>query len=399
MINQLYTEQPIVTPTMALPGHYQVGVKTFTIDGPNLLRSKEGRSLTLEAWYPTQDQKEDYVVYQDVTRSHKSFHMQGKAIRDAKPITQISDEPTGFPLVVLSHGYTGYRTIMFYLGEHLASRGYVVISIDHTDSTNRDVDFNTNPGSGFLSTLLHRARDQQAVLDYVVNSEESFLGADSDNAAVIGFSMGGFGALNTVGGCYAFSNELATAFGVDATENQELLQKLNSCFAGKTKPDPRWKASVLIAPWGGEQSVFGSLEGINAPALFIAGKDDDVSGYENGVKKLFEQSGASNKYMLVYQNARHNVAPHPAPKEAFESELDLGHYFEPAWSSEVINRINKHMISAFLDCHIKNDKAACGLLPKTQRSTQQKQADGKLSPAWPGFPDRFATGLEFYWKN
>ena len=181
MINFLYTEQPIVTPTMALPGEHQVGVTTLTIDGPNLLKSEKGRSLTLEAWYPTQDQKEDYAVYQDLTRSHKPFRMQGKAIRDAAPLTQINDEPAKFPLVVLSHGYTGYRTIMFYLGEHLASRGYVVISIDHTDSTNRDVDFSKSPGSGFLSTLLHRARDQQAVLDFVATSKESFLNADSNS--------------------------------------------------------------------------------------------------------------------------------------------------------------------------------------------------------------------------
>ena len=40
-----------------------------------------------------------------------------------------------FPLVVISHGYPGNRYLMSHLGENLASKGYVTVSIDHAEST------------------------------------------------------------------------------------------------------------------------------------------------------------------------------------------------------------------------------------------------------------------------
>ena len=163
---QLYTSQPDVTPELGKRGTYAVGVSTIQATNPQQLSAKdyqslEDRTLTLEVWYPAVTKKSDVqATYENVTRTHKTFLLQGNSVRDAK----INQEHT-YPLVVLSHGYTGYRTIMFYLGEHLASHGYVVVGIDHTDSTTGDVDFENAPFAGFPSTLINRARDQQFVLD------------------------------------------------------------------------------------------------------------------------------------------------------------------------------------------------------------------------------------------
>ena len=41
--------------------------------------------------------------------------------------------PGRFPLVVISHGFGGWAGGMTYLAENLASKGYVVASIDHAD--------------------------------------------------------------------------------------------------------------------------------------------------------------------------------------------------------------------------------------------------------------------------
>ena len=79
------------------------------------------RKLTLEVWYPAVAGAGKLATYDDVTRLHKPFSIQGAALRDATALKEGQ-----FPLVVLSHGYTGYRTIMFYLGEHLASHGGVL---------------------------------------------------------------------------------------------------------------------------------------------------------------------------------------------------------------------------------------------------------------------------------
>jgi predicted dienelactone hydrolase len=397
---QLYSDQPSVTPELAKAGQWDVGVKTMHITNPQQLssadfQSRGDRKLTVEVWYPAKaDKKTALATYENVTRLNKAFSLQGSSYRDAPVMTQGQ-----YPLVVLSHGYTGYRSIMFYLGEHLASHGYVVVGIDHTDSTTGEVDFAKSPFSGFPSTLINRARDQQFVLDHFANLD-SALGKqiDSDNAAVIGYSMGGYGAVNTVGGCYNFQQAGLGLLGFPAEMTKTLMPVFNSCHAGRDSVDPRWKAMVAFAPWGQALNVHkaSSLQNIKAATLYVAGDQDDVVGFEPGVKTLFEQTGSDNNYMMVYENARHNFAPHPAPQVAYANEDDLGHYYEPSWDSETLNRINKHMTLAFLDCHVKGSQQRCAYLPEREDITQVKGADGKLSKAWPGFSERWGAGVKFY---
>jgi len=349
----------------------------------------------------TVDNDAKLATYSDQTRSGKEFTLEGNSYRDA----EILNIGKPYPLIVLSHGYTGYRTIMFYLGEHLASHGYAVAAIDHTDSTNADVDFSTAPFAGFMSTLLNRARDQQFVLDYLGQLQTPLAKMiDTNRASVIGYSMGGYGAINTVGGCYNFSKEGLMQFGMPEEAVPNLLNVFNTCNAGRTEVDTRWKAMLAMAPWGGETNVHSaeSLANISLPVLYIGGENDDIVGYEEGVKKLFEQTGSvksKQTYLMVYENARHNFATHPAPKVAYATELDIGHYFEPAWKSETLNRINQHMSLAFLDCHVKTKAEACEYLPKREDIAQLKQADGSLTEPWLGFQNRWGTGVKFYRKD
>lgn len=411
----LYTDQPSVTPELAKTGKWSVGVQTIEVINPNQLSSADftsraDRPLTLEVWYPTiSNQKSQTTSYTNVTRSGKTFELEGSAYRDSKSVDNMS-----FPLIVLSHGYTGYRTIMYYLGEHLASHGYVVAAIDHTDSTNAEIDFAKNAGAGFISTLLNRARDQQFVLDYFAKESSSLARTvNTDNAAVIGYSMGGYGAINTVGGCYDFNTRSLQALGMTAEQASALVPIFNSCNAGRKSVDPRWQAMMALSPWGGELNVHKSesLANIEIPMLFIAGDQDDISGFENGIKKLFKQSviqptilkqtdnanmPSVDRYLMVYENARHNIAAHPAPKVAYTNDVDIGHYFEPSWNTETLNRITQHMSLAFLNCYLKTDQASCDMLPKTENITQRKDQTGKLSDPWPGFAERWGTGVKFF---
>ncbi|MEH6569905.1 MAG: acetylhydrolase [Halioglobus sp.] len=399
---QLYHQQPSVTPELAMPGAYTVGVTTLTATSPNHLsaadfKTLQDRQLALEVWYPAKvSRSAEPASYKNVTRSHRAFELQGTAYRDA-PIH------TGekFPLIVLSHGYTGYRTIMFYLGEHLASHGYVVAAIDHTDSTNAEVDMVAAPGAGFISTLFNRASDQQFVLDFLGSQDTKVREiVDTDNAALIGYSMGGYGAVNTIGGCYSFSAQSLQKFGVPAENATALVPLLNSCHGGRKQTDRRWKAMMAFSPWGGELDVHDakSMQGISIPTLYVSGDQDDISGFENGVKKLHEQTGSKHNYLMVYENARHNIAAHPAPQVAFDNDLDIGHHYEPSWNIETINRINQHMSLAFFDCHLKNLAERCAYLPEREDITQVRDAIGKLTEAWPGFPDRWGSGVLFLRK-
>ena len=401
---QLYHHQPTVTPELAFAGKLPVGVSTITVTNPKQLSAKdftsvEDRTLTLEVWYPAEPRKAAATtIYKNMTRGHNKFELQGVSFRDATATTN-GDK---YPLIVLSHGYTGYRTIMFYLGEHLASHGYVVAAIDHTDSTNAEIDFANSPSSGFPSTLINRARDQQFVLDYFGSGESRFTDiVDADRAAVVGYSMGGYGAINTVGSCYAYTEAALMQFGTPKEAAAALLPVFNSCNGGREKVDPRWKAMMAFSPWGGELAVHdaASMAKIRLPTMYVSGDQDDISGFENGVKKLFEQTGSEHNYLMVYENARHNIVAHPAPAVAYTDDLDIGHHFEPSWSIETLNRINRHMSLAFFDCHVKKITRACSYLPEREDITQIKDSSGKLNEAWPGFPERWGTGVKFYRSN
>jgi predicted alpha/beta-hydrolase family hydrolase len=56
------------------------------------------------------------------------------------------------------------------------------------------------------------------------------------------------------------------------------------------------------------------LKGLNVPTFFVAGSQDDISGYEKGIKAIYDGAVNADRFMLTYINARHNVAPNPPPR-------------------------------------------------------------------------------------
>ena len=399
-------------PELSTPGKHKVGVRTTSIENANYVnvftQQVEPRSLTLEVWYPsTDDATKAKTTYENELRSGQKFSIAADAGRDIA-----FDDSQDWPLVVISHGYTGYRTIMFYLGEHLASHGYVVVGIDHTDSTNEDIDFATAPFAGFMSTLINRSRDQQFVLDYFGESQSTQTTFNQDvqwtanSAGVIGYSMGGYGAINTVGACYDFPSELLASFiqSQDEEKIKGMKAALNTCSAGQypakltgSEPatDAKWKAMIAFAPWGGQHKIFSynSLANITVPSMLVSGDLDDVSIYA-GIQDIYAQYQNNDHYMLTYYNARHNIAPHPAPKEAWSVEIDYGHHYEPAWDQQRLNAINEHFSLAMMNCYLKSDEQACTYLD-LEGDSNQVNPEGGLSAPWKGFDNRYSTGMAF----
>jgi predicted dienelactone hydrolase len=403
---------PDMMPELSTKGSLKVGVRTIEMTKEDYVdpftEQIVARSLILEVWYPSVDKSVNKASYENVLRSGIKFSFLGDATRDVK-INASED----WPLVVLSHGYTGYRTIMYYLAEHLASHGYVVVGIDHTDGTNQDVDFATAPGAGFMSTLLNRSRDQQAVLDYFGEGTniKSIFGDSvkwtAKSAGVIGHSMGAFGAINTIGGCYDFPSGLVA--GLIQSEDEERIKGmqtvLNSCSAGQYPKamtgkdivtDPRWKAMMAYAPWGGQHKIFSyaSLASITVPSMIISGDLDDISIYAS-VQDIYAQFASNDHFLLTYLNARHNIVTHPAPKEAWAAEIDFGHYYEPSWSAEQLSYNNNHFALAMMNCYLKEDASACEFLDLSGTSNQVTPDGGLFGEPWKGFDKRFSTGMAF----
>ena len=395
-------------PALSARGQYAVGVRTISLvrkdvidlasAGTTTPLPRYDRKLTVEVWYPAtlRAGQAQSTTYKDTLGSGPGdpkhplvpFTFPGRAARDAAP----NLGGGRYPLVIFSHGYPGSRYLMSYLAENLASKGYVVASIDHTDSTHADK-------AAFSSTLLNRAPDDQAVLDGVAalsTAGSGFLNnlVDADNTALLGYSMGGYGALNFAGAGLA---DAVMGFAPDGA----LKARQNPVI----KVDPRLKAVVAFAPWGGTSALkyigvnvpskygFWEAEGlaqIKVPTLFLVGDHDDVAGYEGGVKSLFEGAVNSDRYMVVYQNARHNSAPNPPPAASYALPDDYEHYSEPAWDSQKLNNLNEHFVTAFLNYRLKGDAAAAEYL----NVPTVIAADG-----WKGFRPRTALGIELYHVN
>lgn len=403
-------------PELAAPGSYKVGVRTVEAVNPDQLDvlavteetpdPRYDRPLTLEIFYPATPQAgEEGTVYRDVLgygpdnpeRPNTPFEFKGRATRDAEP--DASGAP--YPLVVLSHGYPGSRFMMTYLAENLASKGYVVAAIGHTDSTFENV-------QGFASTLLNRSLDQIFTIDELerLNAGDGFLAGmvDADNAGIIGYSMGGYGALNVAGAGYT-EGMVNSAFVPGGA--------LGVRQAGNFEADPRVKAVVAFAPWGGPAALEAigvpgasfwdpvGLAGLTVPTLFVVGSQDDVSGYEGGVKYLFDNAVNAERYLLVYENARHNVAPNPPPAEAQVNLDEYSRYAEFAWDETRINNINQHFVTAFLGEHLKGEDYAAylDLVPRSNEGVYSVDENGQPKENytyWQGFEPRTALGLEFY---
>ncbi|ADB39501.1 alpha/beta hydrolase family protein [Spirosoma linguale] len=388
------------SPELSPRGTYGVGVRTLKVvhkDQVDVLHQKDGkhplydRSLTLEVWYPARipADKQALVTYESVLgrandpkRPLVPFTFAGRASRDAEP-----DASGGaYPLVIVSHGYLGSRLLLTYLTENLASKGYVVVAIDHMESTYSDA-------AGFPSTLLNRALDDLFVLNEMARlsakSSNTFLAGllNADNTALIGYSMGGYGALNATGA--GFSPQAVKMFSQLAQGSTALEVRSMDSPAYKASLDPRIKAVVAFAPWGMERGMWDAkgLAGLTLPTLFVAGSKDDVSGYEKGIKAIYDGAVNANRYMLTYVNARHNVAPNPPPAASFQpgvSADEYMHYAEPAWNERRINNINQHFVTAFLGIHLKKmDYAKYLDVPETD-----------AAGTWTGFKPRMSVGLE-----
>ena len=388
-------------PELASRGNYSVGVQTIDlvhkgqIDILNYTKDADSlydRPLKVEVWYPANlpEGSKELVTYDEVMGNANSedrplipFTFLGRAVRNSKPL--LSDGP--YPLIIVSHGYTGSRFLFTYLTENLASKGYVVVSIDHTESTFRDA-------GGFNSTLLNRSLDITFVLNAIAEmgkDKASFLAGmvNADQSALIGYSMGGYGVLNVAGAGY--SPQAAQFFSTMSNGSQALQQRVTGNSLFEDSIDPRIKAVVALAPWGMERGVWNKegLKGIEIPSLFIAGSEDDISGYEKGIKAIFDGAINSNRYLLTYINARHNIAPNPPPPESKQPGLHLDEYLRYAdsvWDQRRINNINQHFVTAFLGLYLKQTEHYSKYLEVTENANEGD---------WQGFKPRTSVGLEF----
>jgi dienelactone hydrolase len=179
-------------------GEHPVGVRTETWTD-----AARGCDLTVEIWYPADSTHAGQDVdpatqdaYPPVwgTAAEPAEHMppiRQAAVRDARPLALPGQ------LVLFSHGYAGWRREATFVCTHLASHGYVVIGIDHPESTSWEVGATLaapDPIAREDGRLLMAAQRKGDVPFLVAEAERRGY-AQSGDVGVTGISLGGWTTL------------------------------------------------------------------------------------------------------------------------------------------------------------------------------------------------------------
>lgn len=334
---------PADAPELAPRGASPVGVMELSLldpDRADILKPNGSggyrhgpRSLPIEIWYPATAAAtgSQHFVYSMpapflATLPRNSRHtltFPGKASHDAAPAAG------HFPVLVLSHGYNNRAVGFSHLAENLASKGYVVIAIEHDDL---DPAVAGSRRASFTQVLVDRSADQRFVIAeirrraFASSGSGIFAHVDPDKLALAGYSMGGYGAIATAGAGYDPHSPL-------------MSQLPGQLMAGSLEADdksvPGLKALILFGPWGGSPAnrmwSSGALAQITVPTLIVDGNKDDIADYATGVRWIFEHMTASDRYLLTYREARHNIAMNAAPPSVADNYLYIDKFDEPVW--------------------------------------------------------------------
>lgn len=220
-------------------GNTAVGTQSYEIIDPSREetygdRQGDKRRIMVQLWYPIDDPKEQEKAPwieggKAVTRGiAEAMHLPSKLLDHTAYVmsnsytnAELSRISEKYPVVIISHGWTGFRNLHVDFAEELASHGYIAISIDHSYGSNAVVlpdgeilklDRKALPERETTPAFLEYANklvstyseDIRLVIDtleqwnYGEGEENPFKNRlDLDRLGVIGHSTGGGGGVKT----------------------------------------------------------------------------------------------------------------------------------------------------------------------------------------------------------
>lgn len=358
----VFTDAQPDAPEWAQRGSYPVGVRTLTVTNS---AGSFVRELLVEVWYPADAADDALTRYVDSTVA-PDYTFLSRAQRDAP----LLDPTAPFPLIVISHGLIGTRLQLTYLGDHLASHGFVVAAVDHADPANLI--------TAYSQALRYRPSDIQAVIAGLVDRPRSVFSQIIDHARIglIGYSFGGYGALVNAGA------------GITAVlaANPLLDDAVAHYVAGTFVVDPRVRAVMLLAPYGMDVpppiTPFWDADGLAAvtlPLFMVVGSADVVAGYETGAEVIFDAAVNSPRCLLTWVGAGHEAPINPRPASFARSG---------EWNPYFLNNVTQHFARAFFGVHLQ-DTPAFGRYLDLQM----------VDPLWSGFALGTNAGMGYRCAN
>lgn len=365
-------------PELAALGNYGIGVADLDFVDKGRADPLQGadapvvgdRHIPVKLWYPAAA-KGAGTRYRTGLPGEKGADVSFEVPGLATPGAAVAKGR--FPLVILAHGYSNTPEVLSWLGENLASKGYVVVA-----PAFRDPPITIRTPAARAGPLTSRPLDIAFVAAEAQRRARAGKGvfaiADAARTALVGYSMGGYGVLTAAGAPLDPALAGATR-GV-----------LAPYVAGGPKADTLKvvdvKAVVAISPasnlYGTPLWAAPGVAAIRPPTLFVVGSQDHVVGYETGVRRLFDEAVHAPRYLLTFREAAHSIALIGAPPAMRESFWDLDWFEDAVWRKDRLMAVQAHFITAFLDRNVKGEAAKAayldGLVPNSN--------DGK----WPGAP-------------
>jgi predicted dienelactone hydrolase len=239
------------------------------------------------------------------------------------------------PVVLFSHGLGGSRESNQYLGNHWASRGYVVVFMQHAGSDDRiwkDVltfrEFKPFKSAIGKESFDRRKADAPATLDQLeLWNQKGQKFAGRFNMGKVGMSGHSFGAITTQALC-------GQSFGRQ----------------GQAFTDARIKAAIPMSPSppqdGDDKRAFARVQ---IPWMLMTGTNDSpiISPSDPEVRlKVFQHLPAKRHfYQLVLDGAEHSAFS--------EREFNVRNHSNPNHHRSILA-----LSSAFWDTYLRKDKSA-----------------------------------------
>lgn len=241
-------------------GEYSIGTQTFELEDSKrkeiyTKKTNDYRRIKYQVWYPTNASKgherakwlsEGALIPRQLLKSatfpappfllDQLAEIESNSYKEAP----LKSAKKPYPLIIISHGWRGFREIHTDFAEDLASQGYFVLSIDHTygseavsfsDGTTAYLNKEALPRMATPTTFSKKAEklamtygeDVETVLDDLDSLNEVFQGQlDLERIGLLGHSTGGAGDVYT-----ALRDERVKAMiGMDAWVNPLEIDQL-----------------------------------------------------------------------------------------------------------------------------------------------------------------------------
>lgn len=271
-------------------------------------RSDAFRPITTHIFYPTTDNDIEPLM---LGPAQSPFFKAGDVVIAAQT------SATKRPLILMSHGTGGSALQMLWLAEALVKEGYLVAAVNHHGNTAYEQE---KYPEGFL-LWWERAQDLAVVRQQLLKDEMWGAHIDASNAAVVGFSLGGYTALSALGGitdkalfteyCQQAVDDFSCKPQPEFTSVLEAFQEVkdsaqvirSNARQHNSYQLPALKAAVAIAPAVVHAFEPDSLRAIKTPTLFIVGDKDKIAPAKPN--SVHAHSLLPNSQLFTIKNGHH----------------------------------------------------------------------------------------------